>query len=249
MSSPEQLHPIFSDKRFAHIPDNQKRAIAMQVGAGHHDRYRSRLPEDAEQYAEDIKRETKEGLAFIEKYPDTITFFGSARTLPSSRHYQDAEKLAGKFAQDGRTIATGGGPGIMEAANKGAKEAGGDSIGLRIKLPFEEEENPYLTDSMDFEHFFVRQNMLVKAGKAYVFFPGGVGTFYELFEVLTLMQTGKAEPVPIVLIGSDFWNGFHDWVVEQMAQNHQTISIDDTEMYTIVDSVDDAYKAISSQID
>ncbi len=174
-----------------------------------------------------------EELADIGK---AVTVFGSARLKPESDTYQKAQQLAGQLAKQGYSILTGGGPGIMEAANKGASEAEGRSVGLNIDLPHEQAPNPYLTDSVDFKYFFVRKVMLVKYSTAFVIFPGGFGTLDELFEALTLIQTHKIKPFPVYLIGVEYWRGLLQWLQGTLLRNG-TISEQDLHLFKVVDDV------------
>ena len=148
---------------------------------------------------------------------DGVTIFGSARTLPGDPHYAQAVETARLLAQAGVPVITGGGPGIMEAANKGAKEAGGVSIGCNIELPFEQGSNAFLSRSLNFKFFFVRKTMFVKYAMAFIVFPGGYGTLDELFEALTLIQTGKVKHFPVILFGSAYWSGLVDWLARTVA--------------------------------
>lgn len=165
-----------------------------------------------------------------------VTIFGSARLKEGHPFYQQAEELARDFSNKGYTILTGGGPGIMEAGNKGAFERGGRSIGLNIDLPHEQAPNPYQTDSIDFRYFFVRKVMLVKYSTAFVVFPGGFGTIDELFEALTLVQTKKILPFPIYLVGVDFWQGLIQWLQNTLLRLG-TISQEDLYLFKVVDNV------------
>lgn len=145
-----------------------------------------------------------------------ISIFGSARSKPDSPEYKSAETLAATLVREGFGIITGGGPGVMEAANKGASEAGGVSVGLHIKLPYEQGCNPYVKIRCNFRYFFIRKFMFVKYARAYVVMPGGMGTIDELSEAFVLGQTGRAKPMPIILYDSSFWNGFLDWLRDKM---------------------------------
>lgn len=165
-----------------------------------------------------------------------VTIFGSARMKPGDDVYDKAQALAAELAQSGYAVLTGGGPGIMEAANKGAFEAGGRSVGLNIDLPHEQAPNPFQTDSLDFKYFFVRKVMLVKYSTAFVAFPGGFGTIDELFEALTLIQTKKIKPFPVYLIGVDFWKGLVQWMQSALVRRG-TISERDLHLFKIVDDV------------
>ncbi len=156
------------------------------------------------------------GFENLQDVAGGVSFFGSARTKPSDPFYQAAEQVGALFAKAGVPVITGGGPGIMEAANKGAFEAGGLSIGCNIELPHEQYTNPYLTRSLDFKFFFVRKTMFVKYAMGFVVFPGGYGTLDELFEALTLIQTDKVTDFPVVLFGTTYWNGLAEWLNSQL---------------------------------
>jgi uncharacterized protein (TIGR00730 family) len=199
-----------------------------------------------EQIAE-VSGEFRRGFEFIEKYPHRVTIFGSAQTIQESVHYQVAEGLAYRIAKELKyTIVTGGGPGIMRAANKGARTADAKTIGLGITLPREQHMNEFVTDSVVFQHFFIRKAILAFATKAYVFFPGGFGTFDELFGILTLIQTNKIPRVPVILIGKDFWGPLQNFIHTNMYEEHSTIGKGDMTIYMITDSPDEALDAIKS---
>lgn len=168
-----------------------------------------------------------------------VTVFGSARFPEENRHYKLARQLGKRLAEEGFTVMTGGGPGIMEAANRGAKEAGGLSIGCNIELPREQKLNTYLDRFVEFEHFFVRKVMLVKYSRAFVVLPGGFGTLDEVFETLTLMQTNKIESFPIVAMGADFWGGLRKFLLDTLVAEG-TINASDLDLIHITDSVDEA---------
>jgi uncharacterized protein (TIGR00730 family) len=154
-----------------------------------------------------------EGFETLNQVPRAVTVFGSARSQPGSEDYRRAEELGGALARAGHTVITGGGPGDMEATNKGALEAGGESVGLAVELPHEERPNPYLTTTVSFRYFFVRKVMFVKYSKAFVILPGGFGTLDELFEAVTLIQTRKVKPFPVILAGDDgYWDGLLSWI-------------------------------------
>ena len=163
-----------------------------------------------------IMSEFVEGFDKMPKIGPCISIFGSARTKPDEIYYQKAERMAMKLVDEGYGVITGGGPGIMEAANKGAQAAGGKSVGLNITLPHEQKPNEYIDidKSIDHNFFFVRKVMFVKYAQAFIIFPGGLGTMDELFEVFTLVQTNKIDKIPIVLYGSDFWGGLKDWIIK-----------------------------------
>ncbi len=178
-----------------------------------------------------------EGLAPI--YP-AVTIFGSARLQPEDSFYQTAETIAYLLAKEGYSVITGGGPGIMEAANKGAAEGGGPSVGVNIKLPHEQEPNPYAQMSLEFRYFFVRKVMLVKYSVGFVCMPGGFGTMDELFEAVTLIQTRKMTPVPVVMVGTAYWKGLVKWMEEEMLRR-ELISPEDLSLFAVLD---DPYQVV-----
>ncbi|HSX05570.1 MAG TPA: TIGR00730 family Rossman fold protein, partial [Candidatus Saccharimonadales bacterium] len=184
-----------------------------------------------------IEEEFADGFDFINKYNDTVSIFGSARLPETSPHYQKARELAKVLSQDGYSIVTGGGGGIMEAGDRGAMEAGGHSLGLNIKLPHEQHLNPYATDTLSFRYFFTRKVLLAFGAMAYVYFPGGFGTFDELFEIVTLMQTKKMPLAPIILVGSEFWTGLDRFIKTYMDEELQLIDPIDRELYTITEDM------------
>lgn len=186
-----------------------------------------------------IMSEFVEGFGTLAGLPPAVTVFGSARTQPSDPYYRFAEELGAGLARAGFAVITGGGPGVMEAANKGAREAGGISVGLNIQLPFEQAPNPYVTVSLSFNYFFARKTMFAKYAEAFVVFPGGFGTLDELFEALTLIQTDKLKHFPVVLLGSEYWDGLLTWIRDRMLAEGK-ISAEDLDLLTITDSVDDA---------
>ena len=166
-----------------------------------------------------IMAEFVEGFESLSRIPKGVAVFGSARSKPGEEDYRCAEEIGRALAGAGHAVITGGGPGDMEAANKGALEAGGQSIGIAIELPFEDKPNPYLTTTLSFRYFFVRKVMFVKYSKAFVFLPGGFGTLDEMFEAVTLVQTRKVEPLPVILFGDDaYWDGLLRWVRETLLQ-------------------------------
>lgn len=170
-----------------------------------------------------------------------VTIFGSARTKPDDKYYKLAVRIAQKITHHGYGIITGGGPGIMEAGNKGAHLAGGTSVGLNIDLPFEQHDNPYIDGdkSLDFDYFFVRKVMFVKYSQGFVVMPGGFGTLDELFEAITLIQTNKIDKFPIILVGSEFWDGLMEWMKKTLLSNNSNISPDDLDLIHIVDNADE----------
>ncbi|HCE46368.1 MAG TPA: TIGR00730 family Rossman fold protein [Lentisphaeria bacterium] len=174
-----------------------------------------------------------------------ITVFGSARTKPSEREYKEAVKMGRLLAMNGYGVLTGGGPGIMEAANKGAKSAGGVSVGLNIELPMEQSANPYLTTQVDFRYFFIRKVNFLKYSLGVIVFPGGFGTLDEMLETLTLLQTDKINRIPLVLVGEEFWRPLIKWF-ETTLVDERKINESDLDFFSVVDSADDAMKHILS---
>ncbi len=205
----------------------------------HRDAIANLVDQETEQRIDRIEKEFKAGFDIVNKHINTVTVFGSARFLEDNPYYQQARATAHMLAKEGFTVITGGGGGIMEAANRGAYEAGGKSIGFNIQLPHEQKLNPYTTESLPFRYFFARKVMLVYAASALVCFPGGFGTLDELFEVVTLVQTGKMPPVPIILVGSDFWNPLHEFIKTSMLDKLGAISHGDEELYVITDDIEE----------
>lgn len=176
-----------------------------------------------------------------------VSIFGSARTKPTDRYYKETVEIAEKIVKQGFGVITGGGPGLMLAANKGAQQGGGTSVGLVIDLPFEQDSNPYIDKDklINFDYFFVRKVMFIKYAQAFVVMPGGFGTLDELFEALTLIQTKKIKKFPIVLFGSDFWSGLIDWIKKTLLEEYHNISPEDLDLIKVVDNVDEAVKHVS----
>lgn len=191
-----------------------------------------------------IMAEFVEGFQFLSSTKREVTVFGSARIPPSSRWYQEAVRLGRLLGEAGFSIITGGGPGVMEAANKGAYEAGAESIGLNIQLPHEQRINPYVTRSRAFHYFFTRKVMLAASAQAYVYFPGGFGTLDELFEILTLIQTKKSEQIAIVLVGKEYWGPLVAWLQEQVLGVFDAINAEDLKLFAVVDSAEEAFELI-----
>lgn len=190
-----------------------------------------------------IMAEFVEGFDELSRIGDAVSIFGSARTKKSDRFYKLAEKTSALLVKEGFTVITGGGPGIMEAGNKGAAEANGESVGLNIDLPFEQKSNPYVKTLINFHYFFCRKVMFVKYAKAFVIFPGGYGTLDELFESLTLIQTKRIETFPVVLVGSQYWKGLLDWLRNTVAVE-KNIDVEDLNMFIVVDTAEDVIKEI-----
>ena len=190
-----------------------------------------------------IMAEFVDAIETLSKFHRAVTIFGSARVKPGEPYYEKARLLAHSLAAKGFSVITGGGPGIMEAANRGAAEAGGNSIGLNIRLPYEQKPNPYANVSLDFKYFFIRKVMFVKYAMAYVILPGGFGTMDECFEALTLIQTLRIKPFPVILMGSDYWRGLLDWMKNVMLPQGM-ISPADLDFISVVDEPDDAVRHI-----
>jgi uncharacterized protein (TIGR00730 family) len=193
-----------------------------------------------------IMSEFVEGYERMSKIGPSVSIFGSARTKPNNKYYQIAIDIAGKLAKLGYGVISGGGPGIMEAANKGAQEAGGKSIGLNIDLPFEQNHNSYIDaeHNLEFDYFFVRKVIFVKYSQAFVVMPGGFGTLDEMFEAITLVQTKKINHRPIVLVGKSYWVGLVEWLKKAMIEDEQNISPNDLNLFIMVDTAEEAIKHI-----
>ena len=192
-----------------------------------------------------ILSEFVEGWQFLADFKKTVSFFGSARSPEGDRWYEEARKLGQMMAKAGFAVVTGGGPGIMEAGNRGAVEGGGQSVGLNIQLDMEQRINPHVQQSMGFHYFFVRKVMLSFAARAYVFFPGGLGTLDEVFELITLIQTKKiSEKIPVVLMGRDYWGNIDKLLREHLYEKYQAIDKEDMDIYKIVDSAEEAFELI-----
>jgi uncharacterized protein (TIGR00730 family) len=188
-----------------------------------------------------IMGEFVNGYEKLSRIGPCVSIFGSARTKPDDKYYQLAKSVAGRIVEAGYGVITGGGPGIMEAGNKGAHLAGGTSVGLNIDLPFEQHDNPYIDrdKSLDFDYFFVRKVMFVKYSQGFVVMPGGFGTLDELFEAITLIQTNKIEKFPIILFGTDFWGGIMDWIKDTLLEKFGNISATDLDLIHLVDTEDE----------
>ena len=194
-----------------------------------------------------IMSEFVEGYERLGKIGPCVSIFGSARTKPGTKYYELAEDIAFKLTENDYGVITGGGPGIMEAGNKGAKKGKGISVGLNIDLPFEQEGNPYIDNDklINFDYFFVRKVMFVKYAQGFIVLPGGFGTLDELFEAITLIQTTKTGKFPIILVGKDFWSGMLKWVKEVLLDQEQNISPKDIDLMILVDTAEEAVNEIN----
>ncbi len=195
-----------------------------------------------------IMAEFVEGFEKMASIGPCVSIFGSARTTTDNRYYQLAEDIAFKLTLHGYGVITGGGPGIMEAANKGAMRGDGVSVGMNIELPFEQSSNPYIDPDklLTFRHFFVRKVMFQKYAQGFIVLPGGFGTFDEFFESITLIQTEKIGKFPIVLVGRDFWKGLVDWIQDVVQQEEKNISIKDLDLFQLVDTAEEAIEVIDN---
>jgi uncharacterized protein (TIGR00730 family) len=195
-----------------------------------------------------INEDFHHGFTLLQHHADTVTFFGSSRFEPSNQYYREARALARRIVEEiGSTIVTGGGSGIMAAANQGAEEVQGESVGMTIELPNEQVTNDYVNDTVDFYYFFSRKVALTFTARAYIFYPGGFGTLDEFFEIVTLKQTGKINPIPIVLIGSQYWRPLLDFIDQQLTKRFATIEPGDSSLFTLTDDIDEVMQIISNQ--
>ncbi len=195
-----------------------------------------------------VMSEFVEGFEKLKRIGPGVSIFGSARTSPDNPYYKSAETIARMLVDKGYGVITGGGPGIMEAGNKGANTGGGTSVGLNIDLPFEQHANIYIDPDklIDFDYFFVRKVMFVKYSQAFIVMPGGFGTLDELFEAMTLIQTEKIERFPIILFGSEYWTGLVDWIKNTMLVKEANISPEDMDLFSIVDTEEEAVQIVDS---
>jgi uncharacterized protein (TIGR00730 family) len=194
-----------------------------------------------------VLAELVDGFETLSEFYPCISIFGSARVHPGDETYEKTVTIARELSKHGYHIITGGGPGIMEAGNKGAREGGAKSIGLNIHLPLEQEPNTYADIKLAFRYFFVRKVMFVKYAQAYIGMPGGFGTLDEIFEALTLIQTKRIKPFPVILVGSDYWNGLLDWIKSTLL-TRKLISPEDLDLITVLDKPEDVVKTIKERI-
>ncbi len=194
-----------------------------------------------------IMAEIVDGIETMSPLPKCVSIFGSARTLPSEKIYKETEEIAKLLVKSNFGVITGGGPGLMEAGNKGASEAGGVSVGLHIHLPMEQDYNPYINVLCDFRYFFIRKLMFVKYASAYVVMPGGLGTLDELFEAVVLVQTHRIHKFPIILYDSKYWNGLLEWIKDQMVSGGY-LSIEELDLITVVDTPQEVVDVILKNV-
>jgi len=194
-----------------------------------------------------IMSEFVEGFEKMSRIGPCVSIFGSARTKPENKYYLLAEEIAFKLTKEGYGVISGGGPGIMEAANKGAKKGGGRSVGLNIVLPFEQSSNPFIDNdkNINFDYFFVRKTIFLKYSQGFIAMPGGFGTMDELFEAITLIQTNKVAHFPIVLVGKQYWEGLLKWVKDTMLHEEHNISEKDLDLFHLVDTADETVQIIT----
>ena len=195
-----------------------------------------------------IMSEFVDGFEMMAQVPPGVSVFGSSRATPAHPYYPKAFEVGRRIAEAGFSVITGGGPGIMEAANRGAKEAGGESVGLNIVLPFEQVANPYLTKVINFRYFFVRKVMFSKYAVGFIFFPGGFGTLDEFYDTVTLIQTGKIHRLPVALVGKDFWGGQLRWLRETACERFEHVSPQDMDLFHLTDDPADAVRHICEHL-
>jgi len=194
-----------------------------------------------------IMAEFVESIEILSSIDNAVSIFGSARIKPEDKYYRIAEELSRLLVENGFSVITGGGPGIMEAGNKGAAEAGGKSVGMNIKLPFEQKPNPYANIPLDYKYFFIRKVMFIKYAVAYVIMPGGYGTMDEFFEALTLIQTRRVRSFPVILMGREYWQGLLDWLKDSMLKREMILP-EDLEMIQIIDEPEEVVKHIKKYV-
>jgi uncharacterized protein (TIGR00730 family) len=194
-----------------------------------------------------IMGEFVDGVENLHDVGPAVSIFGSARTKPDNPVYKKAEKIAALFVKNNFAVITGGGGGVMEAANKGAAEAGGTSVGLNIVLPFEQEPNKYSNINLDFNYFFIRKVMFIKYAFAYIIMPGGFGTLDELFEAVTLVQTRRIKPFPIILVDSDYWSGLKEWITSRLLKERR-ISPEDINILQVMDNPEEIVNTVKKMV-
>lgn len=223
-----------------------KKKVAEKINNGEKFTVKS-LDAIAQNKSDTMTKEFKNGYNMVMKYPRSVSILGSAILTSENEWYKKAESLGARIAKELKyAVVTGGGPGIMEAANKGAYEAGGNSVGYAIRLPNEQYVNKYLTDHVTFDYFFTRKTMIYCSAEAYIYFPGGFGTMDELFEILTLIKTGKMPQAPVILVGKDFWEPLLKFIENELYEDYRVIPKDFMEIYKIVDNDDEILSIIKN---
>ncbi len=243
----DKQHPLGDSEHLYRIEETDKpRACVPEAQMTALHRMDLQMQEALVNKSEHCAEELLAGFEAIAQYPKTVTVFGSARTPEGTKEYEDARRIAGKICKNGFAILTGGGPGIMEAANRGATESCGYSLGFNIKLPFEQSINPYVTHGLDFDFFSARKMAMYFSGEAYIFCPGGFGTLDEFFQLVTLIQTKKAPQTPIILQGVAFWQPLQKFINDTLLREYHTISAEDLDLYTITDDDDEILQIINN---
>ncbi len=234
-------HPIKNLKQHRHSTMHPISVIEEQRA-----RDEQGMSKEMRERMERINEDFMRGFELVQEHTNTVAIFGSARLTEDNHYYRQAYELARRISSElGITIVTGGGFGIMKAANKGGSEGNGSSMGMTIELPYEHVKNRYVTHSSAFYYFFSRKVALAFAARAYIYFPGGFGTLDEFFEMLTLKQTGKIKPIPIIMVGTEFWQPLANFIDAKLKNEHQTISPEDVDLYTITDDFDEIIDIIS----
>ncbi len=231
----------------AKLERGAEEAMKQPVGLQHYEEpvHVSDFIDMTEERMVQINKELREAFKTISNFPNSVTFYGSARLQPGTEYYEKARKLGAMCCQAGYGVVTGGGPGIMQAGNQGTFETCGSGIGYNIVLPFEQSANEYVTHGVDFEYFFTRKFSMNFTGEAYLCFPGGFGTLDEFFEILTLVQTGKVQKVPIVLVGSEFWQPIMDYSKNILLDKFGTISPEDLDLFQVLDDEEEIMRVIT----
>jgi len=239
ISESDTIYDYMMEKKKINVP-----SVKLHTETFHVDQVFSEISERVNR----IDKEFMKGFSFIKAHPKSVTFFGSARFDENHPYYERARSLGEKVAQLGYDVITGGGPGIMQGGNSGAKESGGPgkSLGINIELPFEQVLNPYVDESESFYYFFARKVILTFSAEAYVYFPGGFGTMDEFFEILTLVQTRKIPRVPIILVGREFWEPLDNFIRTTFAKEFKTIEEEDADLYTIIDTDEEVIDIIKN---
>lgn len=242
----EQQHPLGNNAeefRIIHDP-NKKRVSVPEHELTRPHTIDGDISKMLHERATRAEVELLNGFHAVQNFPKSVTFFGSARLPEDNPHYKKAQGLANKICKEGFTVVTGGGPGIMEAGNRGAHDACGSSVGFNIELPMEQNINKYVTHGVNFHYFYTRKVTMFFSAEVYVYFPGGFGTLDEFFELVTLVQTHKMPKVPIVCVGTEFWNPVQELLKNKLLDEFGTISAEDLDLYTITDDEDEVLEIV-----